>query len=71
MRVGFIGLGNMGGPLARRLVQRHQLTVHDRRPEMMQSFIDEGATGAGRFDGVENSWENANLFDGTITVMKK
>ena len=46
MRVGFIGLGNMGGPLARRLVQRHQLTVHDRRPEMMQSFIDEGATGA-------------------------
>jgi 3-hydroxyisobutyrate dehydrogenase len=46
MRVGFIGLGNMGGPLARRLVQRHQLTVHDRRPEVMQSFIDEGATGA-------------------------
>ncbi|MDH3700309.1 MAG: NAD(P)-dependent oxidoreductase [Alphaproteobacteria bacterium] len=46
MRVGFIGLGNMGGPLARRLVQRHQLTVHDRRPEMMQGFIDEGATGA-------------------------
>lgn len=46
MRVGFIGLGNMGGPLARRLVQRHQLTVHDRRPEMMQSFIDEGASGA-------------------------
>ena len=46
MRVGFIGLGNMGGPLARRLVQRHQLTVHDRRPDVMQSFIDEGATGA-------------------------
>ena len=46
MRVGFIGLGNMGGPLARRLVQRHQLTVHDRRPEAMQAFIDEGATGA-------------------------
>ncbi len=46
MRVGFIGLGNMGGPLARRLVQRHQLTVHDRRPEMMQSFVDEGATRA-------------------------
>ena len=46
MRVGFIGLGNMGGPLARRLVQRHQLTVHDRRPEVMQSFIDEGASGA-------------------------
>lgn len=31
----------------------------------------EDATETGRFDGVENSWENANLCDGTITVMKK
>ncbi len=30
----------------------------------------EGATGTGSFDAVENSWENADLYDGILTVMK-
>jgi hypothetical protein len=28
----------------------------------------EGATGSGRFDAVEESWENAELYDVTLTV---
>ena len=31
----------------------------------------EGATGSGRFDAVEVSWDSAELYDGSITVTKK
>lgn len=46
MRIGFIGLGNMGGPLAGRLAQRHPLHVFDLRPDAMQPFVEQGATAA-------------------------
>jgi 3-hydroxyisobutyrate dehydrogenase len=44
LRVGFIGLGNMGGAMARN-VQRagYPLTVHDLRPEAAQGLIALGA----------------------------
>ncbi len=32
MNVGFLGLGNMGGPLAQRLLLRQALHVYDLRP---------------------------------------
>jgi 3-hydroxyisobutyrate dehydrogenase len=39
MRVGFIGLGNIGAPMARRLLRpEFELTVHDNRPEALRQF---------------------------------
>ena len=47
-RVGFIGLGAMGGPMAANLLQAgHALTVHDLHPESAQNLVDAGATWAG------------------------
>ena len=46
MSVGFVGLGNMGGPLARRLVGKVDLTVFDVADERKQAFVEAGATGA-------------------------
>jgi 3-hydroxyisobutyrate dehydrogenase len=40
MRVGFIGLGNMGTPIAQRIVAGgHQVTLWARRPEARQAFV--------------------------------
>jgi 3-hydroxyisobutyrate dehydrogenase-like beta-hydroxyacid dehydrogenase len=44
MRIGFIGLGNMGGPMALNLVKAgHSLTVHDIRRQMADPHISGGA----------------------------
>ena len=40
--VGFAGLGNMGGPMARNLVAAgHQVQVYDLMPELMEA-VDGG-----------------------------
>ena len=45
--IGFIGLGAMGAPMARRLIEAgHQLTVYARRPGAAQPFVDTGARAA-------------------------
>ena len=47
MKIGFIGLGLMGRPMALNLLQAgHQLTVWARRPEAMQPLLDAGAQSA-------------------------
>ena len=47
MRIGFIGLGIMGRPMALNLLRGgHQLAVWTRRPESMQPLLDAGASGA-------------------------
>lgn len=46
MRLGYVGLGNMGGALARRLMLQHKLTVFDARTQVVQAFAKEGATPA-------------------------
>ncbi len=47
MEIGFIGLGNMGGPMSRRLVEAgHQLTVFDTRAEAMERLTKIGAKAA-------------------------
>ena len=47
MRIGFIGLGNMGGPMALNLIKAgHTLGVHDVRRESAQPHLDAGATWA-------------------------
>jgi 3-hydroxyisobutyrate dehydrogenase-like beta-hydroxyacid dehydrogenase len=47
MEIGFIGLGNMGFHMARRLVEAgHQLVVSDTRPEAVRRLTDMGAQAA-------------------------
>jgi len=44
MRIGFIGLGNMGQPMARNLLRAgHQLFVYNRSRERAQALANEGA----------------------------
>ncbi|WP_067693722.1 NAD(P)-dependent oxidoreductase [Nocardia jejuensis] len=44
MRVGFIGLGIQGGPMARRIAEAgHPTTLWARRPEALEPFRDSGA----------------------------
>jgi 3-hydroxyisobutyrate dehydrogenase-like beta-hydroxyacid dehydrogenase len=44
-RVGFIGLGSQGGPMARRIVAAgHPTTLWARRPEALEAFTDTGAS---------------------------
>ncbi len=47
MRIGFIGLGNMGGPMALNLVKAgHRLCVFDLSAESVKRLTDAGATAA-------------------------
>ena len=47
MDIGFIGLGNMGFPMARRLIEaKHQLFVFDSRKEVMDRLVALGAKAA-------------------------
>jgi 3-hydroxyisobutyrate dehydrogenase-like beta-hydroxyacid dehydrogenase len=47
MEIGFIGLGNMGYPMARRLVEaKHQLVVFDTRKEAVDRLVALGAQAA-------------------------
>jgi 2-hydroxy-3-oxopropionate reductase len=47
-KVGFVGLGIMGKPMARNLMEAgYELTVHNRSPEKAQELGEEGATVAG------------------------
>lgn len=44
-KIGFIGLGNMGGPMAANLIQKgHSVVVFDVNPEAMESIQDVGAS---------------------------
>ncbi len=48
MRIGFIGLGNMGGPMALNVLKAgHAMVVSDLRREMAKPHLDQGATWAG------------------------
>ena len=48
MEIGFIGLGNMGGPMSRRLVEAgHKLTVFDTRKDAVDKLVAMGAQAAG------------------------
>ena len=48
MRVGFIGLGSQGGPMARRIVEGgYDLTLWARRPATLEPFADTAAKTAG------------------------
>src|SRR6201981_3249298 len=47
MDIGFIGLGKMGFPMARRLIEaKHQLVVFDTRKEAVDKLVAQGAQAA-------------------------
>ena len=47
IRLGFIGLGNIGKPIAKHLVdERYDLQVHDVVPAAVQELVQLGATAA-------------------------
>jgi 6-phosphogluconate dehydrogenase len=47
MQIGMIGLGRMGGNMARRLMRGgHACVVYARRPESVRRLVNEGATGS-------------------------
>ena len=47
MEIGFIGLGKMGFPMARRLIEaKHQLVVFDTRKEVVEALVKLGAQAA-------------------------
>ena len=47
MRIGFIGLGNMGGPMALNVLKAgHTMVVTDLRPELAKPHLAQGATWA-------------------------
>lgn len=59
MSIGFIGLGQMGSPAARRILQAgHELTVHDVKKEAAQPLLQEGARWA---DTPKMVAESANI----------
>ena len=48
MQLGIIGLGRMGGNIARRLMLKgHATVVYDRNATFVENLVQEGATGAG------------------------
>ena len=51
MQIGVVGLGRMGGNIARRLMKHgHEVVVHDRDARAVAGLAAEGATGAAQFD---------------------
>ena len=45
MDIGFIGLGNMGAPMAKRLIEAgHKLIVYDTRNDAVAPFVAMGAS---------------------------
>ena len=64
MRIGFIGLGNVGGKLAGSLLRNgHDLTVRDLDPAAAQPFLDAGARWA------DSPKELAEAVDVVITCL--
>lgn len=44
MQLGYVGLGNMGAALARRLLREHRLRLYDLRPQTMAGLADLGGS---------------------------
>jgi 3-hydroxyisobutyrate dehydrogenase-like beta-hydroxyacid dehydrogenase len=58
MKVGFIGLGHMGGPMCRNIIKGgHQVVVHDLVEEAVQACVGLGATAGGSIGGVAGQVE--------------
>ena len=55
MKIGLIGLGRMGGNIARRLMQAgHEVVAYDRNADAVQALAKDGAEAAGSLDDVRS-----------------
>jgi 3-hydroxyisobutyrate dehydrogenase-like beta-hydroxyacid dehydrogenase len=66
MKVGFVGAGNMGLPMARNLLRaRRSVTVHNRTPGRAEQLAGEGAAVAlAPSEAARDADENAGLGKG-------
>lgn len=70
--VGFIGLGNMGTPMATRLAEAgYGLVVHDTRDNVIGPFLDKGAARAGSAQDVASRAETVLVSLPTPDIVEK
>src|SRR5438477_1813 len=70
MRIGFIGLGNMGGPMALNLIKAgHALVVHDVRSELAKAYLERGAKAADNPRGAAQGAYMGEIGCGTIAKL--
>jgi 6-phosphogluconate dehydrogenase len=63
MKIGIIGLGRMGGNIARRLMRAgHQMVVYDRSPETVKELAGEGAIGVSSLDDMKAKLDGQAIF---------
>src|ERR687889_300246 len=69
-RVGFIGLGIMGGPMARNLMEAgYELTVHNRSPEKTEELAEAvKQKGASMLDAPVSGGD-VGAIEGTLSIM--
>ena len=57
MQIGVVGLGRMGGNIARRLMRRGlRCVVFDREPVVVQALVGEGPRARARWPSWSRSW---------------
>jgi 6-phosphogluconate dehydrogenase len=63
MKIGIIGLGRMGGNIARRLMRAgHEAVVYDRSPETVKGLAADGAIGASSLDDMKAKLDGQAIF---------
>ena len=63
MKIGMIGLGRMGGNMARRLMRAgHEVVAFDRDPATVAELVTEGATGAASIPEVDAALGNPAVY---------
>jgi 6-phosphogluconate dehydrogenase len=63
MKIGIIGLGRMGGNIARRLMRAgHETVVYDRAPEVVKELAADGAIGVNSLDDMKTALDGQSIF---------
>ena len=70
-KIGFIGLGNMGKPLAERLLKNYQLYVYDLDTKNLKYFLDKGALACSSPSDLASNTSRIFLCLPTSTVVEK
>ena len=63
MKIGIIGLGRMGGNIARRLMRAgHETVVFDRDPKMIDALVTDGAVAASSIEDMKAKLDSPAVF---------
>ena len=63
MKIGIIGLGRMGGNIARRLMRAgHEVVAYDRNPPAVADLVKDGATGAESLDDMRGKLDGQRIY---------